>query len=324
MLKSLSKAIVLVSLMASPATGQVFENGLDAYNRGDYAAALNALQPLALGGERRAQHYLAFMYLRGKGVRQSDFEAVKWLRRSAEQGHVKAQYNLAVMYHIGLGARQNDAEAVKWFKAAAKQGHSEAEQNLLFMRTKGRRVLNNDALPSANSDLRGQINAIKPNPILRPRTAAAAPSARPNNVLRRQLNAAKVKPKLKAPPITKTAPVALVRKVQRKKPIAVKTVPLKSRSVASTKTAQAIGKNKFHVQLGAVKLKARAVKEAKRLNLTHKLILGNLKIVPIHSDLGKRGIFYRLRAGPLNNWESANTLCRKLSARKQRCIVAKP
>jgi hypothetical protein len=65
------------------------------------------------------------------------------------------------------------------------------------------------------------------------------------------------------------------------------------------------------------------VKKAERLNQVHKLVLGSLKIVPIRADLGKRGIYFRLRSGPLNDLAAAESLCRKLLARKQRCIVVK-
>lgn len=65
------------------------------------------------------------------------------------------------------------------------------------------------------------------------------------------------------------------------------------------------------------------MKEAERLNQVHKLVLGSLKIVPISADLGKGGIYVRLRSGPLNDLAATASLCRKLLARKQRCIVAK-
>ena len=34
------------------------------------------------------------MYDTGNGVAQNDTEALKWFRKSAEQGYAKAQYNL--------------------------------------------------------------------------------------------------------------------------------------------------------------------------------------------------------------------------------------
>ena len=159
MLGRICKAVVLVFLVVLPASAQYFEEGLAAYNRGDYQAALDGLRPLAQKGEARAQHYLAFMYLRGKGVPQSDVEAAVWFQKAARQGHPKSQYNLAVMYHIGLGVHQDDLVAANWFRKAANQGHVEAQQNLDFMREKGRRITTGTSPAPARGDLRSQLAA---------------------------------------------------------------------------------------------------------------------------------------------------------------------
>ena len=358
MLKCVSKAVVLAFLVALPAAGQEFEKGLDAYNNGDYGTALSGLQPMALKGERRAQHYLAFMYLRGKGVPQSDSKAVTWFRRAAEQGHMKAQYNLGVMYHIGLGVKQNDAQAVRWFRAAADQGHSEAHQNLIFMRSKGRRLKADTA--SAQAEISGRIKAAKKRRDFRRPLASAQPPLprpKPQNVKSKTIDVIAAPPqtvvlnkpaektimavrpteKSKNKSEVKTTPMAapaLVTSATQSdnapppKPSAIKSKSMRNKKQTAlaipSKTTQAAPPEDFHVQLGAIKLKARAIQEAGRLNRMHKTVLGDLKIVPVRSDLGKRGIFYRLRAGPLNGWSSANSLCRELSVRKQRCIVAKP
>ena len=79
----------------------------------------------------------------------------------------------------------------------------------------------------------------------------------------------------------------------------------------------------FVVQLGATYSMERAVKASGRLNRVHRSVLGSLKIAPVRADLGERGVFFRMRSGPLNDRASAESLCRKFLARKQRCIVVK-
>ena len=79
----------------------------------------------------------------------------------------------------------------------------------------------------------------------------------------------------------------------------------------------------FRVQLIAVRSKARAVREAERLNRLHRSVLGSLEIVPVQVDLGRRGIFYRLRTGRFHNRLTATTLCRQLAALNQGCIVVR-
>ena len=46
------------------------------------------------------------MYYNGRGVKQDDFEAVKWYRKAAEQGDADAQANLGSAYGAGRGVRQ--------------------------------------------------------------------------------------------------------------------------------------------------------------------------------------------------------------------------
>jgi TPR repeat protein len=54
-------------------------------------------------------------------VAQNDAEALKWFRKSAEQGHALAQYNLGVMYERGAGALQDYVQAYMWYNLAAAQ-----------------------------------------------------------------------------------------------------------------------------------------------------------------------------------------------------------
>ena len=107
-----------------------FDEGLAAYQRGDYATAIRELRPLAKQGNTNAQFNLGIMYSEGKGVPQDYAEAVKWHRKAAEQGDAEAQYNLGVMYGNGLSVPQDYAEAVGWWHKAAEQGQVEAQYNL--------------------------------------------------------------------------------------------------------------------------------------------------------------------------------------------------
>ena len=90
-----------------------------AYDRGDYATALQLLQPLAERGVANAQMLTGVMYAYGLGVSQDYAEALEWFRKSAEQNHPIAQYYLGVTYAESKGVRQDFAEALKWFLKAA-------------------------------------------------------------------------------------------------------------------------------------------------------------------------------------------------------------
>ena len=100
------------------------------YKQKDFKAMLAIIQPLAEQGDAIAQVLLGSMYQNGLGVKQDDFEAMKWYRQSAEQGDAEAQINLGAMYANGRGVRQDDTEAVKWFKKAAENGSASGQFKL--------------------------------------------------------------------------------------------------------------------------------------------------------------------------------------------------
>ena len=66
----------------------------------------------------------------GLGVAQSYEEAVKWYRKSADQGDADAQFNLGVCYDNGQGVAQSYKEAFKWYCKSADQGNSQAKDSL--------------------------------------------------------------------------------------------------------------------------------------------------------------------------------------------------
>ena len=57
-------------------------------------------------------------------------EAVKWYRKSAEQGYAKGQAYLGDMYENGKGVKQDKNEAVKWYRKSANQGEEFAKKAL--------------------------------------------------------------------------------------------------------------------------------------------------------------------------------------------------
>ena len=129
-----------VALTPIAAVSGPFEDGLDAYNVGDYVTAWWLWRPLAEQGNAHAEHALGVMYDEGQGVPQDDAEAVKWYRLAADQGLAEAQYNLGNSYQLGQGVPQDDAEAVAWYRLSAEQGLAAAQHNLAGRYTRGQGV----------------------------------------------------------------------------------------------------------------------------------------------------------------------------------------
>ncbi len=122
--------VAITLAFAAPLAAGPFEDGLDAYGRGDFAAALKEYRIAAVQGHVRAQNNLGYMYRFGQGVAQDHGEALKWYRKAAAKNHAQAEVMLGIMYRRGQGVAQDDAEAAKWWLKAADQGHALAQFSL--------------------------------------------------------------------------------------------------------------------------------------------------------------------------------------------------
>jgi len=78
----------------------------------------------------------------------------------------------------------------------------------------------------------------------------------------------------------------------------------------------------FVVQLGAVRAADQADKEWARIQKAYADLLGGLKSDIVRVDLEGKGVFWRIRAGGLDE-QSARQICADLTRRNQGCIVAR-
>jgi len=129
--KCLISGLVTSVLWAVPFVSLAdYQAGKEAFDRKDYATALQEFKALVEKKDALGQYGLGIMYDLGEGVPQDSEEAVKWYKRSAEQGNPDAQNNLGAMYEIGEGIPRDSKEAVKWYQRAAEQGNFDAPNNL--------------------------------------------------------------------------------------------------------------------------------------------------------------------------------------------------
>ena len=108
----------------------ITNDGMTAYEAGDFEAAAKHFRAAAELGYGEAQHILAHRYASGEGVEQDLIEAVKWYKKAAKHGSRNAQIDLGDCYFNGTGVEQDLHEAVKWYKKAANDGHSGAQRRL--------------------------------------------------------------------------------------------------------------------------------------------------------------------------------------------------
>jgi len=58
-------------------------------------------------------------------------EAAEWVAKAGHQDYIKAQILLAQLYSMGVGVEQNKQEAIKWLKRAAENGSTQAQFKLI-------------------------------------------------------------------------------------------------------------------------------------------------------------------------------------------------
>lgn len=98
--------------------------------------------------------------------------------------------------------------------------------------------------------------------------------------------------------------------------------PAEAATVAAAPTAAA---KAFMVQLGAYRMATAADTGWKRLLKANRDLLGELKPKVVRADLGAgKGVFFRLRAGPLADEAAAKALCARLKVRRQGCFIIRP
>ena len=86
--------ITPIKVDASLTAGQLNDKGVEYHNNKNYSAAF--------------QYYL----------------------KAIEKGNMYSQYNLGLLFQYGLGVKADSAEAVKWYRKSANQGYEEAKKKL--------------------------------------------------------------------------------------------------------------------------------------------------------------------------------------------------
>lgn len=79
----------------------------------------------------------------------------------------------------------------------------------------------------------------------------------------------------------------------------------------------------YLIQIAAVREPERAEAEWNRLVRQHPEALRGLKLFVARADLGDKGVFWRLRAGPFPDETAAKNRCAELARRKVGCLVVK-
>jgi septal ring-binding cell division protein DamX len=141
MARSYRVLLALLFLFAATPAHADYQAGLDAYNAGDYAAAMTEWKAVArqepsrdeLALYREALYGIAMLHWQGQGVPQDLTVAAVWLKQAADINHPGAQAKLGFLYSMGVGVPQNFAQAERFLRQAVAQGDADARANLQML-----------------------------------------------------------------------------------------------------------------------------------------------------------------------------------------------
>ena len=307
----MAAAAAIGVLAAVPAMADV-RTGVEAWQRGDFTAAVKEWRALADRGDADAQFNMGQAYKLGRGVPADLNIAQSWYQKAAAKGHDQAQANLGLIL-FQEGDRKG---AIPWLRKAAAAGDPRAQYVL------GTTLFNGDligrdwpqayalmtraaaqGLPQAAKHLTQMDQHIplddrqKGIAIARQMESgapviAAAPTPAPGAKAPRVAGAAPSRPAAAAP-----------------RPVAVAPAPPAARVAAGSG---------WRAQLGAYGSVAAA--QAQWGVLSRK-IAGVAGLSPSYE---RAGAFTRLRVGPLANKAAADRLCASAKAAGQACFPVAP
>jgi len=119
------------------------EEGIAAFEAGDYERAYRELEPEAEAGDAEAQYYLGGMYWQGNGIEKDLQQARNWMEKAGRAGHVGAALELGYMYSNGIGIDVDKERAARLYREAADAGDPVAQRNLGLMYKEGEGVEKN-------------------------------------------------------------------------------------------------------------------------------------------------------------------------------------
>lgn len=121
----------------TPKQEAIYQKGVSAMEKGNFAEAFCIWQPLAAAGHTEAEYSLGWMYANGYGLAVDQANAVNWWKKAAAHGHGEAQFAVAMAYVYGEGVERDRAVAVDWLTQAAEKGVEDARLIILDMAGRG-------------------------------------------------------------------------------------------------------------------------------------------------------------------------------------------
>ena len=280
-------AVALLASLAAiaPAAPPTVRSGIEAWERGDHAAAAAIWRNLAEKGDADAAFNLGQAYRLGRGVPADSRQAKRWFEMAAGKGHLDAQVSLGLLL-FDSGDR---AAAMAWLRKAADRGEPRA---LLVV---GTALFNGDGLPQDPVLGYAYVSRAAAQG-LAPAQSTLAEMDKIMTLDERKRGVALALDMAKTPP-AKSPPAA---KKQAPKP------PPASASKAAPKPPATATSGAWRIQLGAFSTRGSAEGLFRKLSGTAALAGRQAFYVPI-------GKITRLQAGPFESRAAAAAACARLA-----------
>ena len=102
---------------------QILAEAKVAYDKENYARALELFHQLAAVGHAEAMEYIGLMYQYGNGVALDYASAKRWCKKAIAAGNSTAYWRIGYLYKWGgPGLERNYASAKEWFEMAGDAG----------------------------------------------------------------------------------------------------------------------------------------------------------------------------------------------------------
>jgi len=311
------------------------DDGLQAYNKGDYTTARLEWMTAAEQGDPIALYNLGQLYRLGRGTFIDYFKAGDYYQMAARQGHVGAQRNLGFLYYHGRLGRAQRNQAFSWLSRAAAQGDPDSQWSVGTMLYNGDLVEADPIkayawywLATENGHENGLYALAALDKKLTPQQIKAGRMLAPTLLKTKSAPIAESK-QVKAPvnkpippqdqtkQVIKAAPIQKQAVENAPPKITTKKMAVKPKTVTHTKTVE----DNFRVQLAALRLQNEVDKTWDKLNSKIIKLIKPYQRHTVVSDAGTKGAYYRLQLSPFETPEQAKDFCNLLKQNDQACFV---
>ncbi len=133
--------LLVCMLVASISVGEnmpeLVNNGIDAYQNGNYKVAFELLTKAAKAGDVSAQANLGVAYFGSKNFLPDFTKAKYWLEKSIRGNSPQGAFNLGLLYEQGKGEQSNIGKAIGLFELSADRGYLPAQKELGMLYMQG-------------------------------------------------------------------------------------------------------------------------------------------------------------------------------------------